>query len=160
MKSIYDEKRHFLGTATMPHEIGRYIFSNDLKERVETGRGLVGWFSGDRRVVRGDGCGTLLLEPSSAGFFAGPRRRSVCRGINTLAGMNLQQFELSPTSATYRNTLRLRDPVNESGGRGAAKRAGDPLYGLTGWYGLPPIRNPRGRESARAASPRVARSSA
>ena len=36
MKSIYDEKRHFLGTATMPHEIGRHIFSNDLKERVET----------------------------------------------------------------------------------------------------------------------------
>jgi hypothetical protein len=36
MKSIYDEKRHFLGTATMPHEAGRHLVSDDLKERVET----------------------------------------------------------------------------------------------------------------------------
>jgi hypothetical protein len=36
MKSVHDERRHFLGVATMPHEIGRHIFSNDLKERVET----------------------------------------------------------------------------------------------------------------------------
>jgi hypothetical protein len=36
MKSIYDQKRYFLGTATMPLEIGRHIVSHDLKERVET----------------------------------------------------------------------------------------------------------------------------
>ncbi|HKN00255.1 MAG TPA: hypothetical protein VJX23_07035 [Candidatus Binataceae bacterium] len=36
MKSIQDEKSLLLGTAKTPHESGRHIVSDDLKERLET----------------------------------------------------------------------------------------------------------------------------
>jgi hypothetical protein len=36
MKSIQDEKSLLLGTARTPHESGRHIVSDDLKERLET----------------------------------------------------------------------------------------------------------------------------
>jgi len=36
MKSIQDEKSRHLETAKTPHESGRHIISDDLKERLET----------------------------------------------------------------------------------------------------------------------------